>query len=133
MILADTNVISELARRRPEPALLGWIETVSRLVVSAVTVEELAFGFAKRPSPSVQAVIERVLALRCDVVPVTEAIARRAGALRGRLAARGEVREQSDMLIGATAAVHGLTLATRNVRAFVDCGIDVVDPFARHG
>lgn len=35
----------------------------------------------------------------------------------------------ADMLIGATAAHHGLTLITRNVRGFDGCGVQVFDPF----
>jgi predicted nucleic acid-binding protein len=33
------------------------------------------------------------------------------------------------MLIAATAAVHGLTLATRNEPDFEDCGVTVINPF----
>jgi len=57
-------------------------------------------------------------------------IARHAGVLRGQLARRGRPRAQGDMLIAATAALHGLTLATRNERDFEDCGVTVVNPFA---
>jgi predicted nucleic acid-binding protein len=32
--------------------------------------------------------------------------------------------------IAATARVHNLTLVTRNVRDFADCGVDLVDPWA---
>ena len=35
-----------------------------------------------------------------------------------------------DALIAATARVHNLTLVTRNVTDFADCGVDVVDPWA---
>ena len=52
-----------------------------------------------------------------------------AGVLRGQLGRRGRPRAQADMLIAATAALHGLTLATRNVRDFEDCGVAVVNPF----
>jgi predicted nucleic acid-binding protein len=36
---------------------------------------------------------------------------------------------QADMLIAVTAALHGLTLATRDERDFEDCGVTVVNPF----
>jgi predicted nucleic acid-binding protein len=36
----------------------------------------------------------------------------------------------ADMLIAATALTHGLTLVTRNVRDFDECGVTVLDPFA---
>ena len=35
----------------------------------------------------------------------------------------------NDSLIAATAKVHNLTLATRNIADFKDCGIDLVNPW----
>jgi predicted nucleic acid-binding protein len=64
------------------------------------------------------------------VLPVTDAIARRGGEMRAALAARGQVRSQADMLIAATAQVHALTVVTRNVRDFDDCGIALLNPFS---
>ena len=63
------------------------------------------------------------------VLPVTDAIARRAGEMRALFTARGIAREQPDMLIAATAQIHALTLVTRNVRDFDGCGIAVLNPF----
>ena len=38
-ILCDTNVLSELSRREPDPAVLAWIESIEKIAISAVTVE----------------------------------------------------------------------------------------------
>ena len=64
------------------------------------------------------------------MLDVTAPVASRAGTLRGHLAALGKVRTQADILIAATAIDRGLTVATRNGRHFVDCGVAVFDPFA---
>jgi predicted nucleic acid-binding protein len=66
----------------------------------------------------------------CEVLPITTAIAARAGQLRGGFRLAGRQRTQADMLIAATAQAHQLALATRNARDFEGCGIPVVDPFA---
>jgi predicted nucleic acid-binding protein len=95
-----------------------------------VTLEEICFGLGWKPNPRVLARFEKIVEDHCDVLPATEAIARRAGALRGQLQALGKIRSQSDMLIAATAAVHGLTLVTRNVDDFEGCGISVLNPFS---
>ncbi len=66
---------------------------------------------------------------RHEIIPITEAIARRAGELRGEFTMRGIVREQADMFIAATAQVHALTVVTHNIRDFEGCGIGLLNPF----
>lgn len=63
------------------------------------------------------------------VYPVTPTIAQRGGVLRGQFQAQGIVRSAPDMLIAATAMEHQVVLATRNVRDFLGCGVQVVNPF----
>jgi len=128
--LVDTNVLGELARPRPNPGVLAWAETVSAVSLSAVTLEEIAFGLAWRPNARIFAWWDRFLVERCEVLPVTAAIARASGLLRGHTMAKGKVRSQADMLIAATAQVHQLTLVTRNTRDFAGVPISVLDPFS---
>jgi predicted nucleic acid-binding protein len=129
-ILVDTNVLSELARPRPDPRVVDWAGGLSSVILSAVTIEEVFFGLSAKPSPRIERWFEDFLDSDCRVLEVTTPIARHAGILRGQLARRGRPRTQADMLIAATAALHGLTLATRNERDFKDCGVTVVNPFA---
>ena len=128
--LIDTNVISELVRRNPNPAVLSWADSVSSVVISAVTVEEICFGLAWKPNQRIQNGFEQFFAEDCRICPVTIEIARCSGALRGRFAARGQQRTQADMLIAATAQLNQLTLVTRNIRDFEDCGVALLDPFS---
>ncbi len=53
MLLVDTNVIGELARPRPNPGVLSWAATVSSFALSAVSVEEIFYGLARRPKARV--------------------------------------------------------------------------------
>ena len=129
MDLVDTNVLSELSRNRPDPKVIAWVGQRSEVAVSVVTVEEIHFGLRARPSPRVMAWFTAFLAEYCEVLPVTEEIARVAGEMRGGFKARGIARVQADMLIAATARVNRLKLATRNVRDFAGSGILVVNPF----
>lgn len=134
MQLIDTNILSELARARPDEGVLKWLkdyqQRASRFTMSAVTIDEIAFGVARRPSPRLHAWFDSFMRLH-DVLPVSAEIARQAGELRARLAAEGKNRTQADMLIAATAQRHGLTLVTRNVRDFDQCGIALLNPFSR--
>ena len=130
MILVDTNVIGEVVRPRPNPRVLEWFGKLTELAVSVITVDEIFFGLTARPSPRVERWLETFLERRCHILDVTAGIARHAGVLRGQLRARGKARAQSDMMIAATAALHGVSLATRNVRDFEDCGVVLVNPFS---
>jgi toxin FitB len=127
--LVDTNVISELVRKKPDPGVLEWAQEIRRVALSAVTVEEVFFGLSWKPVPRVALWFEDFLETHCEILPVTADIARRSGELRWQLQARGLTRESADMLIAATAQVHQLTLVTRNVRHFGDCGISLLNPF----
>ena len=48
MQLADTNIVSELMRKRPDPGVLAWREMVDamygHITMSAVTVDEIMYG-----------------------------------------------------------------------------------------
>ena len=129
MQLVDTNVISELCRREPDPGVITWAATQSALSLSAVTVEEIAFGLSWRPNPVLLGWFERLLTQH-TVLPVDADIAHHAGMMRGAFAARGVARTQADMLIAATAHAHRLVLVTRNVRHFEGCGLALLNPFS---
>ena len=129
-LLCDTNILAELARHAPNPGVLAWSNQVSQVVLSAVTLEEVEYGLAWHAKPGVRAWLEVFLAQHCQILPVDAAVARHAGILRGQLRAQGQVRSQADMLIAATAAIHGLVLVTRNERDFAGCGVAVLNPFS---
>jgi predicted nucleic acid-binding protein len=129
MLLVDTNIISELCRAQPDTGVLGWAATVTDFRLSVISLEEIAFGLAWRPNPRIQAWMEGFFA-RHPALPITPEIALRAGDWRGRLTAQGRPRTQADMLLAATALVHGLILVTRNIRDFEGCGVPLLNPFS---
>jgi toxin FitB len=51
MILLDTNVVSELMKSAPEPAVMDWINAIpgATVFLSAVTQAEILFGVALVP------------------------------------------------------------------------------------
>jgi predicted nucleic acid-binding protein len=128
-ILIDTNVISELARPRPDTRVVAWAGGLRTMLLSAITVEEVFYGLSSRSNPRIERWFADFLESDCRVLDITAPIARHAGVLRGQLGRRGRPRTQADMLIAATAAWHGLTVATRNGRDFANCGVTVVNPF----
>lgn len=127
--LLDTNVISEFVKKTPEPQVLKWLQTVDLLAVSAVTVEEVRFGLAWQPNTGKLALVSALIDQLHAVYAITVPIAARAGVMRGQFQAQGVTRSSPDMLIAATAQEHQLVLVTRNVRDFIGCGIQLINPF----
>jgi len=128
--LVDTNVISELMRARPNRGVLSWSGLNRTFYFSVVSLEEVRFGLSLRPSARIARELSAVLDTFAQILPITDAIARRCAELRAAQARRGQVRSQADMLIAATAYEHGATVVTRNVRDFSGCGVVVHDPFS---
>lgn len=119
--LLDTNVLSELIRKRPSPGVLERLRGIppSQLVTSSVCVTELRYGAARHPQGD--ALWTRIAAevlSHVRVLPLGREEAERAGELLALLEKRGEVIGIEDVLIGATALVNNLAVATRNVRHF---------------
>jgi len=128
--LYDTNILSELVRPMPNKDVVEWSSAVLKIYVSVITTEEIYFGLSRKPNTRISAWIETFLKDNCRILPITAEIAKYAGQLRGNLSVKGLVRTQADILIAATAFIHGLTLVTRNERDFRECGISVVNPFS---
>ena len=127
--LVDTDIVTELAKPTPNSGVLGWADTVKTIEVSAVTLEEIHYGLTLKPDPRIATWLDAFLADFCRIRLVSQEVAIRAAQLRSELHSRGTTRTQADMLIAATASVHGSTLVTRNVSQFDGCGIAVLNPF----
>jgi len=129
VVLADTNVISEFVKSTPDVQVMRWLQSVQLMAISAITLEEAHFGLAWQPNTRKLALFNALVQRLHAVYPMTPAIAQRGGVLRGQFQAQGIVRSAPAMLIAATAIEHQLVLATRNVRDFMGCGVQVVNPF----
>lgn len=139
MYLVDTNIISARAPSRlAPPEIVAWIDAQSAaLFLSAVTVAEIKDGIVKlrregatRKSADLRAWLETVLHLYGDrILAFDTPAARIAGGLSDRARGQGQAPGLGDIIIAATARLHGLTILSRNVRHFAPLGVPVFDPF----
>lgn len=127
--LLDTNVVSEVMKRSPDPGAARWFSSLDAFAISAVTLEELVFGLRRRNLLAKEAWLRRMLADKADIVPVTVAAAHWSGERRAMLEATGRTVTQADALIAACAWECGLILATRNVEDFKGFGVPLFNPF----
>jgi predicted nucleic acid-binding protein len=121
MILLDTNILSEVLRLRPSPAVITrLLQYTSRtLFASELTRFELCFGARLRAdAPMFWARIQRELLPLVTWLPVDEAASTRAGEIAAAQRLTGRPCGTIDPFIAATALVRGVPLATRNVQHF---------------
>jgi predicted nucleic acid-binding protein len=119
--LFDTDAISEVLKRRPNPEFLRWLSLVPReqQYASAVTMGELYRWAYRSPDRErhLHNLDERILSAM-TIVPYDAAVARVYGNLHARLAAAHALLADADLQIAATAVFHGLSLVTGNLRHF---------------
>lgn len=133
MYLLDTDVLSELRKRKRNPNVVKWIGAVteSDLHLSAITVAEIERGIErqKKPDPAfandLAAWLEFTLrAFGERILPITVNIARRWGRLSAQIG-----NTELDLAIAATALEHGLTVVTGNTKHFQRTGAKLLNPF----
>jgi hypothetical protein len=114
--------------------VVAWLSATpdEQLFLSAVTLGELQAGveITRQQDPEKAHAIEawiNALASTHNILPVDGAIFRR----WARLMHHRPPDLFEDALIAATALIHGLTVATRNLRDFERFGVSTLNPFVR--
>jgi predicted nucleic acid-binding protein len=130
--LLDTNVVSELRKRKPHGAVLAWMDTLGpeQIFISAVTIGELQAGaeLTRKNDPAKAAEIENWLMVTegaFSVIPMDSACFRE----WARLKAGKSPELIEDAMIAATARVHGLQVATRSEKDFRQFQVASFNPF----
>lgn len=136
MIVLDTNVVSELLRATPEPAVLAWLQQTSStgLYTTAVTVAEIRYGIARLPEGRRrqtlhQAANEIFAAFPRQVLPFDLAAATAYADVVADRETDGNPISGFDAQIAAICRSQAATLATRNTKDFTGIGISIIDPW----
>jgi len=139
MIVLDTNVLSETLRPEPDARVRKWLAAQSRaaLFTTTFTRGELLYGVrllaeSNRKSSllaAVRAIFDQDLA--GQVLSFDSDAADAYAEIAASRKTAGKPISQFDAMIAAIARSRGAGLATRNVKNFVQCGIDVIDPWRK--
>lgn len=137
MIVLDTNVVSALMRRNPDPGVIAWLDRQERdrIWTTAISVFEIRYGLALLPAGGkrrdLESAFARALAEEFEgrVLSFDTEAADYAASLAARRQKRGLTVDFRDTQIAGIVGVHRATLATRNRRHFEDADIDLVDPW----
>lgn len=137
MVVLDTNVLSELRKvrlGRADTNVVAWAESVDAadLFISAISIMELELGVLsmERKDAAQGAMLRTWLEQQVlpefsgRTLPVDTTVAQRCARLHVP-----DKRGERDALIAATAMVHGMAVATRNVADFEPTGVALIDPW----
>jgi hypothetical protein len=135
--LLDTNILSELRRRKPERKVIAFVATqpLEQLFISTITLAEIRFGIELLPDASRRADLSDWLTHKVRpmfeqrVLPVSEDIMFKWRLLveDGRKA--GHTFSQPDLFIAATALHHGLTIISRDAGDYAKTRAPLFNPW----
>ena len=132
--LLDTNVVSEIRKKAPDPSVSAWLVSVpdDELFLSVLVVGEIRQGIerlARRDLVQAEVFEQWLSQLVRDygdrIVPITAPVAEAWGRLNDP-----DPVPVVDGLMAATALIHDWTLVTRNVDDVAATGVRCLNPFA---
>lgn len=133
--LVDTNVLSELAKPRPNPQVVAWFRDHEQdLYVSTITIGELRRGIERLPAGEKRAALQSWLSGLCQrmdgrILSFNTGTAHVWGQLMAGWEKKGVTIPSLDSQLAATAHRHSLTLVTRNLGDFQHAEVTLLNPF----
>ena len=134
-LLIDTNVLSDLRRRKPgsEP-LFRWRDAAQRefKYVSAISIIEIEFGILQAESrnmPHAAALRSWLTTLLAEFTGAVISVDIEVALATARLQ-RIRTVPTNDAIIAATALVHDFTIVTRNEHDFAGLGVRIINPWS---
>jgi predicted nucleic acid-binding protein len=130
--LLDTNIISEIHTPKPHGAVVAWFGSLreEQIYLSAVTLGELQEGIERTrrqdaaKASAIEAWVDEV-ENSATVLPMDGRSFRE----MARMMVGKQEEPFYDVMIAATARLHGLTVATRNETDFRHLGVEIINPF----
>lgn len=137
MILLDTNIVSEFMRATPDENVIAWLnaQQSSELFLSSITIAEIGYGLYVLPNgkrkKQLQNRFEQFIknAFSYRILDFTEQAAQNYARVMGEKQQAGRPMSVPDGQIAAIALTNGFALATRNIKDFEDCGLELINPF----
>jgi len=136
VIVLDTNVISEMMKANPEPAVCSWLDTqpAETLYLTSVTIAELLFGIGVLPAGKRRQRLGDFVSRLPEVydgriLAFDQDAAQHHAALAVLARKRGRGFPVPDGYIAAIAASRGFAIASRDTAPFQAVGLRVFDPW----
>lgn len=137
MLVLDTNVVSEMMRRRPNERVADWFQQqpISQLALTSISLAELLYGLDRLPdrrrkgdlTQRLTTIVARYFAGR--VLAFDQVAAAAYATIKGSRDRIGRPLVGYDAMIAAIARVHRAPIVTRNVTDFSTLDLVVINPW----
>ncbi len=137
MIILDTNIISEMMKTSPSRNIISWLDSqdATKLYITTITIAEISYGLNVLPQGNKRSLLAEAFsktilaAFEHRILPFDESAAYLYGKIMADRKLKGRPVSIADGQISAIAHSYGWVIATRNFKDFVDCGINIINPF----
>jgi predicted nucleic acid-binding protein len=137
LIILDTNVLSALMQKAPEPLVVDWLDQqpAESVWITSVTLFEARLGLALLPAGRRRKVLEAAFNqllledLEGRVLDFDRPSAEAAAALAAERQRKGRAVDIRDTQIAGIVIARRAKLATRNIKHFSDLKVEVVNPW----
>ena len=137
MIIIDTNIISEMMKVSPSTKVMTWMDKhqAIELFITTTTIAEIFYGINVLPDGNRKRSLEDSFnktlefAFKHRILSFDEAAAQLYGEIMGKRKMLGRPLSIFDGQIASIAIANKFSIATRNVRDFIDCEINLINPF----
>ena len=137
MIILDTNVIWELMREKPQTKVTQWIsqQKAIHLYITAITIAEIKRGLARLPAGQRRTRLESnfseflITGFDGRILSFDQEAAQLYGDITTMREKAGLHVDAVDLMIAAIAKCHSAKIATRNIKDFKGCTVELINPW----
>ncbi len=137
MIILDTNVISALMQTSPDAPVVAWLNQVpaESVWITSITLFEARYGLALLPGGKRRKILTTLFEeivekdLEGRVLLFDQMASEQAAHLAAARKENGYTVDMRDTFIAGIVLARKATLATRNIKHFLDLRVDVVNPW----
>lgn len=136
-ILLDTNIVFEMMKTSPDLKVINWLnkQEILDLYISTISIAEIHYGIHVLPNGKKRSLLEKSFihlidtAFQLRILLFDELSAKNFGIIMGTRKLKGRPMSIPDGQIAAISKANECVLVTRNINDFLNCNIDLVNPF----
>jgi len=137
MIVVDTNVVSEMMKQEPNPAVAQWLnaQNTQWLYLTTISLMELRYGIERLDDGKRKTALWEILDFTVSrlfgsrILHFDQAAAEEAARIAAATEAVGKKTGVADCQIAAIVKTKGFAVASNDTKPFIAAGVDLINPW----